>query len=246
MTRRIWDDVITDLDRQVYDKAGYGQRGGFGKRPAVLIVDVTYDFTGDRPEPILQSIEKFRNSCGEVAWKALPCIQELVVAARGRGVPVIYTHASPRPDRVRMGGWARKNARAMAPTDIARRIGNDFPPLIAPQPGDIVIQKDKPSAFFGTPLVSYLTAMGVDSLIIGGTTTSGCVRATVLDAFSYNYAVVVVEECTFDRSEVSHKINLFDMHAKYADVVSLAKAKAYLENLSPEPTWSALEAPSPA
>ena len=77
MPARIWDDVISERDRQVYDKAGYGQHGGFGERPALLVVDVTYDFTGDRDEPILDSIDKFRNSCGEAAWASLPRMREL-------------------------------------------------------------------------------------------------------------------------------------------------------------------------
>jgi nicotinamidase-related amidase len=229
---RVWDDVISDLDRQVFEAAGYGQRGGLSERPALLVVDVTYDFCGDRPEPILESIKRFRNSCGEVAWQALPRIRELLEAARGARLPVIYTHAGPRPDAVRFGGWARKNARALQPTDVSKAIGNDFPSQIAPQPGDIVIEKDKPSAFFGTPLLSYLIALQVDGLIVAGTTTSGCVRATVLDAFSYNLPLAVVEECTFDRGEVSHKINLFDMHAKYADVVSLADTLTFLRGLA--------------
>jgi nicotinamidase-related amidase len=228
MSRRVWDDVISQQDRQVFEAAGYGQRGGFSEHPAVLVVDVTYDFCGDRPEPILESIKRFRNSCGEVAWQALPRIRELLEAAHAAQVPVIYTHAGPRPDSVRVGGWARKNGRALAPTEVSKAIGNDFPEMITPQPGDIVIEKDKPSAFFGTPLLSYLIALGVDSLIVCGTTTSGCVRATVLDAFSYNLPLAVVEECTFDRGEVSHKINLFDMQAKYADVVSLADTLAFL------------------
>ncbi len=231
MPVRIWDDIITERDRAVYEKAGYGQEGGFGRRPALLVVDVTYDFTGDRPEPILDSIEKFRNSCGEAAWEALPHIRGLLAVARSRDVPVIYTRMAPRPDRVRAGGWARKNARTLEPTEISQRIGNDFPEMVAPQPGDIVIEKDKPSAFFGTPLLSFLVALGVDSLILAGTTTSGCVRATVLDGFSYNYPVAVVEECTFDRGEVTHKINLFDMHAKYADVVSVEETKEFLKSL---------------
>ena len=232
MGGRIWDDVITERDRAVYEKAGYGQKGGFGQRPALLVVDVTYDFCGDKPEPILDSIAKFRNSCGEAAWESLPKIRELIAAAREKNLPIIYTHMAPRPDRVRAGGWARKNARAMAPTEISERIGNDIPEMIAPQPDDIVIKKDKPSAFFGTPLLSFLIALDVDSLIVAGTTTSGCVRATVLDAFSYNYPTAVVEECTFDRGEVTHKINLFDMHAKYADVVPLAEVTEFLSSLA--------------
>jgi maleamate amidohydrolase len=232
---RVWDDVLSDQDRAVYAEAGYGQRGGFTERPAVLVIDVTHDFCGDRPEPILESIKRFRNSCGEVAWEALPRIRELTEAARAAHLPVIYTHAGYRPDAVRVGGWARKNARALAPTEDSKAIGNDFPTMIAPQPSDIVIEKDKPSAFFGTPLLSYLIALGVDGLIVCGTTTSGCVRASVLDGFSYNLPLAVVEECTFDRGEVSHKINLFDMQAKYADVVSLADTLAFLRNRVREP-----------
>ena len=96
---------------------------------------------------------------------------------------------------------------------------------------DIVIRKQKPSVFFGTTLMSYLTELHIDTLIVGGTTTSGCVRATVLDAFSFNFKVSVVEECTFDRGQVTHKINLFDMNAKYADVISLEEAEDYLAEL---------------
>lgn len=157
---RIWDDVISDHDRAVQQAAGYGQRGGFGEHPAVLVLDVTHDFCGDRPEPILESIKRFRNSCGDVAWNALPHIRELLQAARTASVPIIYTHMGPRPDSVRTGGSARKNARALTPTEISKAIGNDFPALIAPEPGDMVLMKDKPSAFFGTPLLSDRTPCG--------------------------------------------------------------------------------------
>jgi nicotinamidase-related amidase len=235
MSGRIWDDLLTDIDREVYEKAGYGGRGGFGLRPALLIVDLVYDFTGDRPEPILQSIEKFRNSCGEVAWRALPRIQELLAAARPKNLPIVYTHQSARPARV------AAIARARVPqTELSKRIGNDFPPEVAPQAGDIVIQKDKPSAFFGTPLHGFLTTLHVDSVIIGGATTSGCVRGTVLDAFSLGYPVVVAEECTFDRSLLSHKVNLFDMHAKNAQVTPLSEVLAFLAHL-PADTFAARE-----
>src|SRR5690242_20184135 len=94
--------------------------------------------------------------------------------------------------------------------------------MIAPGPRDIVIKKQKPSGFFGTNLASYLTLLGCDSVIVVGTTTSGCVRATAVDAFSLNYRVILAEEGCFDRSEASHAVSLCDMHAKYADVVSTA------------------------
>jgi maleamate amidohydrolase len=100
-------------------------------------------------------------------------------------------------------------------------------------PHDIVVYKQKPSGFFGTNLTAYLTLLGCDSVIVTGTTTSGCVRATVLDAFSLNYRIAVAEEGCFDRSQVSHAINLCDMNAKYADVVKTDEILAFLDGLSP-------------
>ena len=110
--------------------------------------------------------------------------------------------------------------------------GNKIIPIIEPKPTDIIVKKLKPSAFFGTNLQSFLTLLHVDSLIILGTTTSGCVRATVLDAFSTNYRVIVVEDGCFDRSESSHAINLCDMHAKYADVIHSNTVIKYIQSLN--------------
>jgi maleamate amidohydrolase len=109
--------------------------------------------------------------------------------------------------------------------------GNQIVDEIAPGPQDIVILKQKPSGFFGTNMASYLTLLGCDSVIVTGTTTSGCVRATVLDAFSNNYRVALAEEGCFDRSQASHAINLCDMNAKYADVVKCAEVLAFFDTL---------------
>jgi nicotinamidase-related amidase len=109
--------------------------------------------------------------------------------------------------------------------------GPEIPREIAPTPADIIISKKKASAFFGTPLTGYLIDLGVDTLLVTGVSTSGCVRATVVDGHAYNFRVCVVEEGTFDRSIVAHKVNLFDMHMKYADVVSLEETKRYLARL---------------
>src|SRR5262249_50085936 len=109
--------------------------------------------------------------------------------------------------------------------------GNEIVAMIAPGPRDIVIRKQKPSGFFGTNLASYLTLLGCDSVVVVGTTTSGCVRATVVDAFSLNYRVILAEEGSFDRSEASHAVSLCDMYAKYADVMTTAEILAYFETL---------------
>jgi nicotinamidase-related amidase len=227
----IWDDALTERDVQVFAKSGYGGRQGFGRRPALLVVDVNYNFVGDTPLPILESIEKFRNSCGEEGWQAIAKIQRLLEASRRKSLPIFYSTMLPRQNSADFGRWAGKNQRALEDRGEVAQWGNEIVQEIAPELGETVIRKAKPSVFFGTPLVSYLNDLQIDSLLVAGTTTSGCVRATVVDAFSYNYMVAVVEECTFDRGQASHKINLFDMNAKYADVISLSEVEEYLAGL---------------
>jgi len=234
MSEPIWNQFLTERDKQVFGVAGFGARQGFGKRPALLIVDVNYNFCGDKPEPILDSIKRWRTSCGEEAWEGIKAIKRLLAAARAKDLPVIYTTGIRRPDNWDSGSWSWKNSRTRERviTRGTNLPGDTIVPDIAPMPGDIVIQKQKPSAFFGTPLTSYLTLLGADSLIVAGTTTSGCVRATVIDAFSNNYRVTVVEEGCFDRSQASHAINLCDMHAKYADVLKLDEVTAFIDTLA--------------
>tara|TARA_B100000282_G_scaffold248014_1_gene191762 strand:- start:82 stop:435 length:354 start_codon:yes stop_codon:yes gene_type:complete len=109
----------------------------------------------------------------------------------------------------------------------------DIHPAFEPKDGDLIIRKERASAFHSTPLVAHLTRLGVNSLIICGESTSGCVRASVVDAYSYGYHVTIAEECVFDRSAISHKVNLFDLHHKYADVMVLDEITAHLENAFP-------------
>jgi maleamate amidohydrolase len=231
----IWNEFLTERDKAVFATSGYGARQGFGKRPALLIIDVNYAFCGDKSEPILESIKKWRNSCGEDAWVALPYIRALIDKARGKGLPVIYTTGMRRGDLWDSGSWAWKNNRSAEDvgnkTVISNFDGNEIMPQIAPGPRDIVVYKQKPSGFFGTNMASYLTLLGCDSVIVTGTTTSGCVRATVLDAFSLNYRISIAEEGCFDRSQASHAINLCDMNAKYADVIKTAEVLAFFDTL---------------
>src|SRR6202007_267729 len=133
------------------------------------------------------------------------------------------------------GSWLGKNSRGNEDrqTVVTNLDGNEIVSPIAPGPQDIVVLKQKPSGFFGTNMASYLTLLGCDSVVVTGTTTSGCVRATVLDAFSLNYRVALAEEGCFDRSQASHAINLCDMNAKYADVVKVAEVLAFFESLEP-------------
>jgi maleamate amidohydrolase len=237
MSEPIWTPFLTERDKQVFAASGYGARQGFGQRPAILVIDVNYNFCGDRREPILDSIKRWRNSCGAEAWDGVAAIKRLIAAGRARGLPILYSTGVRREDDWDAGSWAWKNSRSAervrpstAPGE-AKADGNTIVPEIAPQANDLVVYKQKPSAFYGTPLLSWLMLLGADSLIVTGTTTSGCVRATVLDAFSNNYRVSLVEEGCFDRAQASHAINLCDMHAKYADVIKLEESLAFIDTL---------------
>jgi maleamate amidohydrolase len=233
MSEPIWNKFLTERDKAVFAAGGFGARAGFGQRPALLVIDVNWAFCGERPEPIIESIKRWRTSCGEEAWVALGYIKRLIDASHGKGAPVIYTTGERRPDNWDAGSWRWKSTRSdeAGGTPGGGVDGNEIVAMIAPGPRDIVIRKQKPSGFFGTNLASYLTLLGCDSVIVVGTTTSGCVRATVVDAFSLNYRVILAEEGCFDRSEASHAVSLCDMHAKYADVVSTAEVLAYFEQL---------------
>jgi nicotinamidase-related amidase len=224
---RIWDRFITERDKRIFSSAGFGQKAGWGERPALIIIDVTYAFTGEG-EPIEESIKRYPMSAGAESWTAVKYNQQLLTAARKAGIPVFYTLTEYRTDKADVGGWAGKGSNAAHSSMIEGSKGGRIVDELAPVEGEMVISKKKPSAFFGTPIVSYLVDRKIDTLIITGCTTSGCVRSSVVDAFSYNYKIIVPEECSFDRGQASHALNLFDMHQKYADVAPTAEV---IENL---------------
>jgi maleamate amidohydrolase len=230
---RSWEAPFSDEELAIFKAAGYGRRILLGQRPAVLLVDATRNFTGDRPESILESIKRFPDSCGEHAWDSMPAISKLLEKVRDAGLPLIYTRGPFQKNAVTLGGWKRSRGRTEGMEDDI--FGESFVDQITPMPNDIVIEKTRPSAFFGTPLVSILRELDVDTLLVGGATTSGCVRATVVDAFSLGFRVAVVEDTTFDRSQLSRAVNLFDMHNKYAEVVSLDSALRYIRRLVRRP-----------
>src|ERR1051325_11125738 len=128
MSERVWDKFLTERDKAVFAAGGFGARAGFGKRPALLIIDVNWAFCGERPEPILESIKSLRTSSGEDAWVALPYIKELIDKAHAKGLPVIYTTGEGRPDKWDRGSWSWKSSRA-GETGAAPPPGMNAPPL---------------------------------------------------------------------------------------------------------------------
>ena len=221
-----WQEIFTDDDRALLKTFGRDEKQPFGKRPALIIIDVVKSFLGSKPKSALESVEEYRTSCGEAGWVALKYIKELLSIFRDKKYPVVYTTVDPEVTHYSWGPdkWSGpQEAWALEPWEIVDEI--------RPLKSEPVIRKTKASAFLFTPLAPILHNMCVDCLVIVGTSTSGCVRATVVDGFSHKYAVFVVEECTFDRFELSHLVSLWDMDAKYADVISIGEALNYIQKL---------------
>jgi nicotinamidase-related amidase len=225
---RPWDGIIPEEEQRAYRAAGFGRTSGIGQRPALLIIDVQYRTTGTEPRPFFEAVKEFPTSCGEVAWAAVRNIEPLLALFRRRNWPVLYPHVAPKV----AGEGGRLAEKVPAIMGVAAR-GYDFVAEVAPRCGDVLLPKKHPSAFFATALTSHLIDLGVDTLVVAGCTTSGCVRASVVDAFSLNFRVLVAEDAVYDRSRISHAVNLFDMSEKYADVAPAAECIARLEALPP-------------
>lgn len=231
----VWDDVLPEQDRLVFEAAGWGKDAGFGERPVLLVVDVIYNFCGDEAEPILESIKRYRYSCGERSWVGIAALERLIAACRRREVPIFYTGMDRRPDGFDQGSWNWKSHRSGDATDVIGHHGNEIVAEVAPEPQDVYFVKRKPSAFLGTPLLGHLLFLGADTVIVTGTTTSGCVRASAVDAAQYNLHAIVPEECVWDRGELTHKVNLFDIQMKYGDVKTTDDVIAYVDGLPQRP-----------
>jgi nicotinamidase-related amidase len=222
--RHCWDDVIGDDERLVAGR--YDALQPPGARPALLLIDCYRKVFGDGPAPLAEAIERFPSTCGPAAWDALPHLRRLLDSARSAGVPVLHTTGDPAA----MDGVTRRR-RDPAQDEAA---GLEFVEELAPRAGETVVRKSRASAFFGTPLSTWLRRLDVDTVVLAGETTSGCVRASAVDAYSHGFRVVVVEEATFDRSPLSHKVNLFDLSLKYARVLHTEQAVDYLASVGGE------------
>ncbi len=225
---RIWDDAISERDRAVIEKGGWGKSRGLGRNPCLMIIDPQYNYVGE-DKPILEQQDRWPTGCGAEAWAGIRRIKKLIEVARSREIPIIYTRQVQRKT-LGFDGFARK-AERKGDSFLEGHRGVEIVDEIVPLEGDLVVDKSYSSAFYGTPMVSYLNGLGVDTILMTGGTTSGCLRATTVDAISRNYNVGVVEDCVFDRIEISHKVSLFEMWMKYCDVISLKEALEYLANL---------------
>lgn len=225
-----WADLIP---ADVLDLYKHYQRDLYiGPRAALLAIDLYELAYQGGAKPVAEVARDYPSSCGVHAWEAIAPTQRLFAAARAAQLPVFFTttetRAAAKPGAVRATN--RRMPQGSRGEDVYA-----IRPEFAPQAGETVIFKQRASGFFGTPLIAHLTQLNIDTVIVCGESTSGCVRATTVDGYSYGFHMVMAEECCFDRSPISHKVNLFDLHHKYADVmkaeeiVSLLGSRAHAE-----------------
>lgn len=217
-----WRDIVSDDILQVYKS--YRRDVYVGPRPALLAIDLyNLVYRGDPAKLPHELAAEHPSSCGRYAWEAVEPTRRLFAAVRAAGLPVFYTTSPSGKGDI----YATNRQVGVGSGDDDFAIHEAF----APEPGDVVVLKERASGFFGTPLIAHLTRLGVSSLIICGESTSGCVRATTVDGYSHGFHCTVVEECVFDRSLLSHKVSLFDLHHKYADVIGVDEVLAHLQTV---------------
>jgi len=208
-----------DEARKFYAKIGFSARTGFGARPAVLVIDCNHGCADPSVSPM-----------GIAMDTELKNIRRLLDAARAKRLPVVHTTVVYSEEQFRDGAWFIKKVPSL---EVLRPGSKEsqFVPEVAPRAGELVIEKRFPSGFAGTNLQSYLTACGADTVIVTGNSTSGCVRATVVDAVSAGFRVIIPRQCVADRVPLSHAVNLFDMDAKYGDVMEVDDVFRHLEKI---------------
>lgn len=232
MAARVWDKFLTESDN-AHLAVSSKKPVGFGDKPALLLIDLYRAVFGDEPEPLLESIKTWPSSCGLAGWSALPHIQTLLSAARDAGIPIVHVTGISEyeqgvvgwNDRIHPGNRGRQ--RTPEQEERHRRSLN-IVSEVEPLDGEVVLRKAAPSAFWGTPLAAQLRYMDIDTVITCGESTSGCVRASVVEGATLAYRMIVAEECVFDRHEATHALNLFDMEQKYADVMPLGDILEYI------------------
>jgi maleamate amidohydrolase len=226
-----WDDLLTETDKQVIERGGYGKKAGMGSRPALLMIDCQYNHIG-ADLPILEQIGEHPAGGGASAWEAVRRIEPLLAEFRRQQRPVVYTRYCFSERAAKFDAFASKRGKSID-RFIDGAPGTMIVEPLAPRDDELVIDKVHASAFYATSLLSSLIRAGVDSLVITGVSTSGCVRASAVDGQSNNFKVTVVSDCVADRIVASHQASLLDLWMKYADVDTSDAVMAYLKQLDP-------------
>ncbi|WP_051250703.1 isochorismatase family protein [Paenibacillus harenae] len=222
-----WEKYLSERDKKHDELWGKKELYGFGSKPALVLIDIYYSVLGFKREPIFESMQMWPGSTGLEGWEAVDQTAELLAVARDNGIPVIHVKGLHSG----VNHWGRRKRKQVEMSPEIRHRGTQIVDEVKPIEGELIIEKAAPSAFHGTPLTFQLISLGIDTVIVAGETTSGCVRASVVDGATQRFRMGVVSECVFDRTEASHYMNLYDMHNKYADVVFLEDAKAYFKQI---------------
>lgn len=227
-----WETLLTDEDREVLERGKYLRQAGVGSRPALILVDCQYYMSGIRGRE--DNAEKYPLACVDTAFPAIDQMKRLLDSARRNGVFVIYTRfiANPKVDDV--GMFHRKIGAGLTKGDtlyFEGTHGAEITDELAPLETEMVLDKKKKSAFFGTPLLSLLIDRRIDTCVIVGGSTSNCVRCTVVDSEQHNFFTVIPEGAVFDRLPIAHAVSLFDMNRNYGDVMPVEDVLAYFDRI---------------
>jgi maleamate amidohydrolase len=223
----VWAPLLSDVDREVINRAGYGQPVGFGERPALVLIDFQHAYVGI-DAPILEQIASWPTAGGAGAWRAVRAVQPVLAAARAAAVPVLFTRIAYTLDDV--SPFSSK--RGAPDYFLLGHRGTEIVDELAPEAGETLVTKPAASAFYRTDFDERIRDLEVDSLVVAGLSTSGCVRSTVVDASARGYRVAVVADAVADRVELSHRVTLLDVWMKYGDLVSAVAVAAHFETLA--------------
>ncbi|GMA59675.1 isochorismatase family protein [Alicyclobacillus fastidiosus] len=220
---RFWEEIISEQDRVVYEKAQFGHRAQWGQKPCLLIIDVIWSFIGSKPVDTLEAIDEYPTACGRVGWNAMVSIKRALGMFRDIGLPVVYV--TPDRSTVQLFGATKRKT-------LGTRDDKEFniPEQIAPLKGEPVVLKTRASAFFRTSLDVLLRTWGIDTVVIAGSTTSGCIRSSATDSHSSGFSTFLLEDGCFDRSQFSHCVSLFEINMKYATVIAIDELEQELNN----------------
>lgn len=214
-----WQEVFPASEREIYRKAGFGKSARWDGKPALVIIDALWSFIGHEPVDVLKAIEEYPTACGKAAFDGLEKIAAALDFFRKASLPVVYVCADGSLRDVYGATTRTRN-----PVSLSDKEAFDIPDVIAPLPGEPIVKKTKASGFFRTPLDVLLRKVGVDTVLLSGCTTSGCIRASAVDSHSLGFETVLLEDAIWDRSSFSHAVSLFELSMKYASVATVDEA----------------------
>jgi nicotinamidase-related amidase len=224
-----WGGYLTPDERRIIVGGGYGQVRGLGSRPALLVIDLQHNYVG-ADEPVAEQQDRWPAGGGEAAWAALRRLVPVLEACRAHQVPIIYTRNVQRRTTAfdvisSKAGWDHSSTLDGHP-------GAEIVDEVAPHHDDLVVDKAYASAFYGTSLMSLLNGLDVDTVLVSGVSTSGCVRASAVDAAMLGLRVGVIRDAVADRLQLSHAASLLDLWMKYADLLTAEEASAVVRGVS--------------